>query len=157
LEVLIKENFDVAVMDFFVVAATGSSDSSGNIIIAATQKLHSMNILVGEPSAALLATQLALSFSIDHFVLEGNALLVILAVNSPELFTLWNFSNLVSDISLSLLSFQRWNTLKVSRYTNYHAHGLVKWVAYHLVFESILIGSSILSSLQIKSEKDPPL
>lgn len=83
MEVLIKGNFDVAVMDIFVVAATGGSDSSGNIIMAATQKLHSMNILVGELSAALLATQLTLSFSIDHFVLEGNAMLVILAVNSP--------------------------------------------------------------------------
>jgi hypothetical protein len=56
--------------------------------MAATPRLHSMDILVGKASAALLITQLALSFGIDYFVLEGDALLVILAVNSPELFTL---------------------------------------------------------------------
>jgi hypothetical protein len=77
----------VAVSDF----STGIGDYFGNIIMTAIQRLHSIDIFVGEASATLLATRLTLSSGIDHFVLEGDALLVILAVNSPELFTLWNF------------------------------------------------------------------
>jgi hypothetical protein len=58
-------------------------------------------------------------------------------------------SNLVSDISLSLPSFQSWNALKMSRYANYQAHALAKLAAFHLVFGNILIGSLILSSIRI--------
>jgi hypothetical protein len=92
--------------------------------------------------------------SIDHFVLEEDALLVILAINSRELFSLWNFYNLVFHIILSLYSFQIWNALKVSRCANYRAHALAKCVASHLVFKSISTGSHILSSIRIKSGKD---
>jgi hypothetical protein len=105
----IKGNFDVAVRDSFVVADAVISDFSDNIIMVATQRLHSTDILVSEAFATLLASRLlALSSGINHFVLKGfgDALLVILEINSHELFTLRNFSNLVSDISLSLLSFQ---------------------------------------------------
>jgi len=84
----VKGNLDVAVKDSFVVAATVISDSSGNIIMAATQWLHSTDILVDEASAALLASRLALSSGHAHFIIEGDALLVILAINSPELFRL---------------------------------------------------------------------
>jgi hypothetical protein len=98
----IKGNFDVAVRDSFAVAAAVISDSSGNIITAATQQLHSTDILVGEAFAPLLAFRLALASGFDHFIIEGDAFLVILAINSPEFFPLWIFSNLVYDISLSL-------------------------------------------------------
>jgi len=92
----IKGNFDAAVRDSFAVTGAIISDSSDNIIMAATQRLYSTDILVSEASAALLASRLlALSSGIDHFVLEGSgdALLVILEINSLELFALWNFSN----------------------------------------------------------------
>jgi hypothetical protein len=144
----------VAIRDSFAVTAVVISDSSGNIIMAATQRLHSTDILVGEVSAALLTSQLALSLGYDHFIIEGDALLVILAINSPELFSLWNFSNVVSDINLSLSSFQSWNALKVSRCANYRAHALDKWAASRLVIGSISIRSPILSSIQIQSGKD---
>jgi hypothetical protein len=50
--------------------------------------LHSTDILAGEVSAALLASLLALSSGYDHFIyiIEGDALLVILAINSLEFF-----------------------------------------------------------------------
>jgi hypothetical protein len=81
------------VRDSFAVTGAIISDSSDNIIMAATQRLYSTDILVSEASAALLASRL--SSGIDHFVLEGSgdALLVILEINSLELFALWNFSN----------------------------------------------------------------
>jgi hypothetical protein len=47
-----------------------------------------MDTFVGEASTALLTSQLSLSSDIDHFVLKGDALLVIIAINSPEFFTL---------------------------------------------------------------------
>jgi hypothetical protein len=144
----------VVVRDSFAVTAVVISDSSGNIIMAATQRLHFTDILVGEASAALLTYRLALSLGYDHFIIEGDALLVILAINSPELFYLWNFSNVVSDINLSLSSFQSWNALKVSRCANYRAHALDKWAASRLVIGSISIRSPILSSIQIQSGKD---
>jgi hypothetical protein len=84
----IKGNFDVAVRDSFAIAVAVISDSSSNIIMVATQRLHSTDILVDEASAALLASRLALSSGHAHFIIEGDALLVILAINSPELFRL---------------------------------------------------------------------
>jgi hypothetical protein len=134
----INGNFDVDVRESFAVADTVISDYSGNIIMAATQQLHSTDILAGEASAALLASRLALSSRYDHFIIEGDALLVILAINSPEYFSLWNFPH-------------------VSRCVNYRAHALAKWTAFHLVFRNISIGSLILSSIRIESGKDPLL
>jgi hypothetical protein len=88
--------------------------------------LHSTDILAGEASAALLASRLALSSGYDHFIIECDALLVILAINSPEYFSLWNFSHVVYDIKFNLYSFQSLNALKVSRFANYRAHTLAK-------------------------------
>jgi hypothetical protein len=54
-----KGNFDVTIRGSFSVAAATISDSSGSIILAATQHLHSSYVLLGEATAALLATRLA--------------------------------------------------------------------------------------------------
>jgi hypothetical protein len=153
----IKGNFDVAVQGSFAVAAAVISDELGNIILAATKKLFSTDALSGEASAALLATQLALSSGGNHFHLEGDALLVILAVNSPVLFSSWTIANCISDVSLGLSNFRSWNASKVSRCANFRAHALAKWAASNLVFGSIPTGSPILSSIRIRSGKDPPL
>jgi hypothetical protein len=101
---------------------------------------------------------LALSLGYAHFIIvRADAFLVILPINSPEFFFLWNFSNVVFDISLSLSSFQSWNALKVSRCANYRARALAKWAASHLIFGSIPIRSPILSSNRIQGVKDRPL
>ncbi|XP_059451038.1 uncharacterized protein LOC132181824 [Corylus avellana] len=71
----LKGNFDVAIKGNFAVAAAVISDSSGEILAAATLKLHSSDALLGEAMAALLATRLARSFGFDVFTLEGDALL----------------------------------------------------------------------------------
>jgi hypothetical protein len=153
----VKGNFDVAVRDSFVVVATVINDSSSTIIMATTQKLLLTDPLIGEASVALLASQLTLSSGFDTLFLEGDALLVILAINTPSLFPTWNFSNIVSDIRLCLSSFQSWNALKVSCSANFCAHALTKWVASYLVFGSIPKESFILSFIWIKNEKDHSL
>jgi hypothetical protein len=67
----IKGYFDVAVKDSFAVVVEVIKDSSGNIIIVATQRLHSKNSLVVEASIALLASRLTLYSSFNHFIIEG--------------------------------------------------------------------------------------
>jgi hypothetical protein len=107
----IKGNFDV-------VAAV-ISDENGNIILAFTQKLSYSDALLGEASAAHLTSQLATSSGCGNLFLEGDALLVILAISNPHLFSSWSFANCISDISLVLSSFHSWNALKVSRSANF--------------------------------------
>jgi hypothetical protein len=153
----VKGNFDVAVKDSFSVAAAVISDDRGNIVGAATQKLHCTDALQGEALAALLTSRLAASLGYKLLALEGDALLVVLAINCPALFSSWTFSNCIADISLVLSSFQSWNTLKVSRSANFRAHALGKWAASHFVFGSIPTGSPIISSIRIRNGKDPPL
>jgi hypothetical protein len=100
-----KGNFDVAIRDDFAVAAAVISDYSGEVILAATKRLSSSDVLMGEAAAALLSTQLAISAGVRQFHLEGDALLVILAVNQPLLFSSWQFSSFISDIRMDLSSF----------------------------------------------------
>jgi hypothetical protein len=96
----VKANFDVAVKNSFAMAAAVLSDDLGNIVVAASQKLVSTNVLQGEAAAALLAV----FFCCDQLLLEGDALLVVLAINNPPLFSSWCFAHCISDISLVLSS-----------------------------------------------------
>ena len=153
----VKGNFDVAVCGNFVVVAAIISNSFGEIICATSQKLFSSDALSGEAFAVLLTSRLTASSGFNNLILEGDALLVILAVNHPHLFASWQFAPIVSNLRLELSSFQSWNALKVSRCANFRAHALAKWAATHLVFGSILLGFPILSSIRIKNGKDPPL
>jgi hypothetical protein len=82
----VKGNFDVDVRDSFAVVAAVISDFSGNIIMAATHKLLVTNPLIGEASAALLTSQLTSSSCFDTLFSDGDALLVILAINTISSF-----------------------------------------------------------------------
>jgi hypothetical protein len=75
------ENFDVTICDNFAKTTTVISNSSGDIVLLVTQKLNVFDALIGETSVAFLATRLAASMGIDNFLLERDALLVIVAVN----------------------------------------------------------------------------
>jgi sensor histidine kinase YesM len=153
---VLKGNFDVAIHENFAVVAAVISNFSSDIILAATQRLSSIDVLMGEAYAALLSSRLAASASAAHFLLEGDALLVTLAVSQPITFSSWHFSSYVSDIRLVLSSFQSWHASKISKCANYCVHVLAKWAATHLMFGSTPIGFSILS-IRIKNGKDSPL
>jgi hypothetical protein len=153
----LKGNFDVAVRGTFSVAVGVISDAFGNIIMADSHKLSSTDALAGEAFAALLTSRMASSLTRDNFCLEGDALLVVSAINNPPLFSTWSFANCIADISTVLSSFPSWNASKVSRCANFRAHTLAKWAASHLVFGSIPIGSPIISSIRIRGGKDPLL
>jgi hypothetical protein len=141
--------FDITIRGYFSVAAVTIFDSSGSIILAATQHLYSSDVILGEATAALLATRLAVILGRVDFTLERDSLLVTLAINSPPTLSSWWFCNIVSDISVFLSSFQSWKALKVSRSANFMAHALSKWAATNHVFGSIHNGSPILSSIRI--------
>ena len=153
----VKGNFDVAICGNFAVTAAVISDSSEEIICAATEKLFSSYALSRKASTALLGFRLATSSGFNNLMLEEDALLVILAMNKLHIFAIWQFAPIVLDLRLELSSFQSWNALKVSRHANFCAHVLAKWAATHLVFDSIPLRSPILSSIRIKNEKYPPL
>jgi hypothetical protein len=70
------------------VAIVVINNFSGEIILSVTQKLSISNVLIYEVFVALFATQLATSTSIGDFMLEGDALLVILVVNQSYFFFL---------------------------------------------------------------------
>jgi hypothetical protein len=147
-----KGNFDVTIRGSFSVAAATISDSSGSIILAATQHLYSSDVLLGEAIAALLATQFVATLGCVDFTLEGDSLLVTLAIHSPRTFSSWCFCNIVSDISVFLSSFQSWKALKVSRSANFRAHALGKWAATNHVFGrvppfSLPFGSRVVRTL----------
>jgi hypothetical protein len=89
---VVKRNFDVAIREDFAVAAVVVSDSTGNIISAATQKFFFTDVGMGEAAAAaLLTTRLAAACGVTSFVMEGDALLVVLAINHPLIFFLFEF------------------------------------------------------------------
>jgi hypothetical protein len=82
----LKGNFDVAVRGSFSVATGVISDAFGNIIMAVTHKLPSTDALAREAFAALLTSRMAISLTSDNFCIEGDALLVVSAINNPPLF-----------------------------------------------------------------------
>ena len=139
------------------MTATVVSDSKDNIIGVATKKILTKDVALGEAQTALLNVRTAVSCSVYSFILEGDALNVVLAIQQPQLFEGWNFSNVVSDIFLYLHFFYSWKAEKVSRSTNFRARCLAKWATSHLVFGNISIRSSILSSIRNRSGKDHPL
>jgi hypothetical protein len=60
-----------------------------------------------KPLLLSLPLRLATSTGYGCFALEGDALLVILAVNQSHLFSTWQFASIVSDITLDIYFFQR--------------------------------------------------
>jgi hypothetical protein len=147
----------VTIKDYFAVTASVISDASENIILATTQKFHSTNVLSSGTSTTLLVTRLTAPNGYDCFALEGDAFLMILAVNQSHLFSTCQFALIVSNITLDFSSFFFFfffsffflscKALKVSKCVNFHAHLLAEWTAIHLVFGNISIRFLILSSI----------
>jgi hypothetical protein len=82
----IKGNFDVAVKGSFAVATAVPSDERGAIVGATMLKLHCPDAPQGKVLVAVMTTRLAASFGCNFLSLEGDALLVVLAINNPYFF-----------------------------------------------------------------------
>jgi hypothetical protein len=153
----LKVNFDVAIRPNFAVAASTLRDHEGNFLAVNSLKLPPMEVAMGEAHAALLASRIAVSFGCSRLIIEGDSLLTILAVKDPHLFLDWNSAPIISDIQLNLLSIPDWKAVKISRCANIGAHLVARWAASHLVFGSIPTNSPFISSIRLRSGKDPPL
>ena len=71
------------------------SDENGAIVVATAHRLNYSDALQREALAALLTSRLAATFGCNFFSLEGDALLVVLAINNPSLFSSWKFANCI--------------------------------------------------------------
>jgi hypothetical protein len=58
---------------------------------------------IGEAQATLLAAQTATFCGPSSLILEGDALTITLAINSPNLFAYCNFASIISYISLQFI------------------------------------------------------
>ncbi|GLT53027.1 hypothetical protein SLA2020_263250 [Shorea laevis] len=151
-----KVNFDTAIRDSFSVQAAVCRDSTGKIIKAISQFNPTCDPTFGEALAARLAASLAVSLSLPVFILEGDSLSVILALQSPLLSKDWKIADLISD-TLSLLPVSSiWKASKVNRSANFCAHYVAFWAAARPYSGCIPNFFSPLSSIPICSGKDPP-
>jgi hypothetical protein len=153
----LKANFDVAIRPDFAVAAATLRDHEGNFLAVLTKRLPPMDASLGEAHAALLAASLAVSAGCSSLILEGDSLLTIIAILDPLFFSDWASAPVIADVKNLLLSIPVWKALKSSRCANFCAHLVARWAASHLVFGSIPNSSAFLSSVRIRSGKDPPL
>jgi hypothetical protein len=97
-----KINFDTAIRDQFSVQAAVCRDSNGTILKATTQVSPPCTPNYGEAQGALLATSLAVSLILSNFVIEGDFLIVISALQFPAIISDWQIEKLTLD-TLALL------------------------------------------------------
>ena len=81
----IKINFDAAIRDTFSTQAAVCHSSEGHIIHMASLISPSCSPNMGEALVAQLAISVAHSLNLDQFILEGDSLVVIQALNFPFL------------------------------------------------------------------------
>lgn len=73
-------------------------DHSGNFMAVNSLKLPSMDANLGEAHTTLLTLRLAVSFGCSPLIIEGDSLLIIIAIKDPLLFSDWNTALIISDI-----------------------------------------------------------
>jgi hypothetical protein len=77
---IFKINFDIAIRDTFSVQAAIRRNHKGQILQQATQVNQTCHPNMGEALVAKLAVSLASSLSLNHFIIEGDSLIVIFAL-----------------------------------------------------------------------------
>jgi hypothetical protein len=145
----------VAIRPNFAVAAANLGDHNGNFVAVNSLKLSLMDTILGEAHAALLAIRLASAHGCSPLLIEGDLLFTILAIKVPHLFLDWISAPVIFDVQLLLLSIPNWKALKIFRCANSDTHLVARWAASHFVFGSIPISSLFLSSIRLRSGKDP--
>jgi hypothetical protein len=79
----IKINYNIAIQESFSAQAAVLRDSSGTITHCSSFISPPCVAIYGEALAALLVAKLALSLHTTFFILEGDSLTVILALQNP--------------------------------------------------------------------------
>ena len=89
----IKVNFDVAVKENASFASIVARSQDGNIIQAWKEKFPPSSPLWAEANAALLTIKSCAELNFNNVIFEGDALMVIDAINSKSCDELWEISS----------------------------------------------------------------
>jgi hypothetical protein len=84
---------------------------------------------IGEAQGALLAASLATSLHLSQFVIEGDSLTVISALQFPAIITDWHIEQLIIDTLTLLPPSSKWKAKKINRSANFCAHHVATWAA----------------------------
>jgi hypothetical protein len=89
-------------------------NASEDIITAVTHKLPSTDALTGEPFVTLLTSRMAASLTSDDNYIEEDALLIVLAINNPSIFSSWFFVNCTLTLVLFYHMLQKYLDVQLS-------------------------------------------
>jgi hypothetical protein len=135
-----KINFDAAIREDFSTQATVCRNSNGEIIQILTQVRPSCSPIYGEALAAQLASHLAASLQLDHFIIEGDSAIVILSIQNPALRIDWHIEHVICETLSNFQVSSNSEARKVNKSANFCAH----YAAYRAA--DTVIPGCILSS-----------
>jgi hypothetical protein len=125
----IKINFDTAIQDDFSAQAIVCHTSDGTIIHMASLISPSCSPNMGEAFATQLAISVARSLSLDRFILEGDSLVVIQALNTPFSDQDWRISPVIMSYLHNIPFDSLWEARKINRSTNFCVHSVARWAS----------------------------
>jgi hypothetical protein len=150
-------NFNIVIRDSFSGQAAICRNSEGRILRMASQIFSPCNPNYGEALAAKLVVSLTTSLHLNHFILEGDSLVVISTLRHSNVSHDWRISSLILKTIGFISASSSWKATKISRSINFCAHYVAHWAAIKSFSGSIPIYASPLPSISIVSGKDPPL
>jgi hypothetical protein len=98
-----KINFNIVIKDQFSAQAAVCRDHSGTIINACSQISPKCDPTFGEALVALLAASLAASMKLKNFTIEGDSMVVIVALQAPSTVLNWHIERAIAD-SISIIT-----------------------------------------------------
>jgi hypothetical protein len=124
-----KVNFDTSIRDQFSAQAVVCRNSKGNIVKVISQINPSCDPNYGEALAAQLAVSLAASMNLKNFIMEGDSLVVITALQNPSITQDWHIESIIANTLTLLPAPSLWKAKKVNRSANFCAHHVAYWAA----------------------------
>jgi hypothetical protein len=94
---------------------------------------------MGEALAAQLAISIVRSSSFDHFILEGDSLVVIQSLNSPLSDQDWRISPVILSSLQNIPSDSFWEARKINRSANFCTYSVGRWATARSLSGSIPI------------------
>ena len=106
-------------------------------------RLAPCSLNVGEALVAQLACSLATTYSISHFIIEGDSKVVIHALQNPNSIRDWRISSIILDTLDSISIASLWEARKIQRSVNFCAHSIARWIAAGAYSGSIPTSSTL--------------
>jgi hypothetical protein len=152
-----KINFDTAICENFSVQAAVCKDSKGKIVKAISQTNPPCDPNFGEALATQLAASLTASLQLKNFSLEGDSVVVILALNNQSITFDWHIEYVIAN-ALSIIPISSlWLATKIHRSVNFCAHYVAFWAATRVFSDCISIYFPMLHLIPFVVEKIYPL